>query len=274
LEPVTALFGLGGDATVPLLLGNVLNLYAAIGAILGLKLTVKQVLILAVMLSFSHNLFVESILCRKVGVSTWLIVGVRVGLALLAGLVLNMAWLWEEEPVSFAAVQPSAQVGTGWKVWETAAWAALRGTLILGAVVIPLMVGIQALKDLGLLDRFAGSLAPFLRWFRLPPRAALPMVSGLFAGFLSGAGLIVNQAEELRLSKRELTLIFVFLAACHAVIEDTLVFVPLGVPVWVLLAIRFIAAVVLTWLLARWWKERPVPSSHVARRELEEKAGA
>src|SRR5215210_3702043 len=52
LTPVVALIGLPNEAAIPLTLGNLLNLYAAIGAMLTMDLTVKQVFILALMLSF------------------------------------------------------------------------------------------------------------------------------------------------------------------------------------------------------------------------------
>ena len=56
IAPFMSIFGLSGDAAIPLVLGNFLNLYAAIGSILTLDLTVKEVFIIAVMLSFSHYL--------------------------------------------------------------------------------------------------------------------------------------------------------------------------------------------------------------------------
>ena len=60
ITPLMNLIGLSGDTAIPLVLGNFLNLYAAIGAILTLDLTVKEVFIVAVMLSFSHNMLIES----------------------------------------------------------------------------------------------------------------------------------------------------------------------------------------------------------------------
>ena len=54
------------------------------------------------------------------------------------------------------------------------------------------------------------------------------------------------------MSKRDITLIIIFLAACHAVIEDTVIFIPLGIPVQYLLLIRFGAAVLLTLAVARY----------------------
>jgi hypothetical protein len=44
-----------GEAAIPLVLANLLNLYAGIGAILSLELTIKEVFILAIMMSFSHH---------------------------------------------------------------------------------------------------------------------------------------------------------------------------------------------------------------------------
>ena len=60
IEPFMGIFGLSGDAAIPLVLGTFLNLYAAIAGILSVDLTVKEVFIIAVMLSFSHNLLIES----------------------------------------------------------------------------------------------------------------------------------------------------------------------------------------------------------------------
>jgi len=89
-EPITMLFGLPGEAAVPLVLGNVLNIYAALAAIEPLNLTVKHVTILAVMLSFSHTLPVETAVSKSVGVSAVMIIGIRVGLAVVSGIALNL----------------------------------------------------------------------------------------------------------------------------------------------------------------------------------------
>ena len=58
--PIHGAVGLSGEAAIPLVLGNALNLFAGIAGILSLDLTVKEVFIIAVMLSFSHNIFIET----------------------------------------------------------------------------------------------------------------------------------------------------------------------------------------------------------------------
>lgn len=89
-EPLMKAFGLPGEAAVVLVLGNVLNIYAAIGAISSITLTAKQVTIIAVMLSFSHTLPVETAVSKKVGVSVLAVLAIRIGLAIISGLILNL----------------------------------------------------------------------------------------------------------------------------------------------------------------------------------------
>ena len=46
--PFMGLFGLPGDASIVLVLGNILNIYGALGAIVSLGLTAKQITIIGV----------------------------------------------------------------------------------------------------------------------------------------------------------------------------------------------------------------------------------
>lgn len=83
-------FGLPGEASLPLVLGNVLNLYPAIGAIQALSLSGKQITIIAVMLLFCHSLFMELAVMYKAKVRVWPILLIRLFLAVAAGLLLNL----------------------------------------------------------------------------------------------------------------------------------------------------------------------------------------
>lgn len=89
-EPVMKVLGLPGQASLPLVLGNMVNIYAGLGAMATMDLTTKQATILAIMLSFSHSLLLESAVANKAGVSLSLVVFIRVGLALLSGIIFNI----------------------------------------------------------------------------------------------------------------------------------------------------------------------------------------
>ncbi len=82
--------GLPGEAALPLVLGNVLNLYTSIGAIEALALNSKQITIIAVMLLFSHSLFVELAVARKAGVKVLPMLTLRLSLAVSAAFILNL----------------------------------------------------------------------------------------------------------------------------------------------------------------------------------------
>lgn len=89
-EPIMKILGLPGEASVALVIGNSINLYAGIGAMTGLDLTIKQATIVAVMLSFSHSLFLETAVAKKTGLSVAFVLAFRIGLAIVSGIILNI----------------------------------------------------------------------------------------------------------------------------------------------------------------------------------------
>lgn len=87
--PLMGIFGLPGEAAIILVMGNTVNLYAAIGVMAPLSLTIKEISILAIMLSFSHSLITETALSKRIGLSAIKVIAVRVSLAVISGLALN-----------------------------------------------------------------------------------------------------------------------------------------------------------------------------------------
>lgn len=88
-EPLMGIFNLPGEAAIVLVVGNVLNLYAAIGAIKAIELTADQVTVLAIMLSFSHSLLVETAVTRKLGFKVSHALIIRMGLAIVSGILVG-----------------------------------------------------------------------------------------------------------------------------------------------------------------------------------------
>jgi len=89
-EPLMHFFGLPGEASLVLVLGKLLNLYAALGAISSLALTGREITIIATMLLLSHSLPVESAVSGCTGVNAMLITGFRLVISVMSGLVLNL----------------------------------------------------------------------------------------------------------------------------------------------------------------------------------------
>lgn len=89
-SPAMQLIGLPGEASIALVLGMTTNLYAGVGAIASLELTIKQITILSVMLSFCHSLFLETAIVKKTGMRISIVLLIRFSLAIVSGVVLNI----------------------------------------------------------------------------------------------------------------------------------------------------------------------------------------
>jgi len=90
-KPFMAYFGLPGEAVTVLIFGKAINIYAAIGAISGLELTLREITILGSMLTISHSLPMETAVIKQARVPVRGLVLVRIVGSLIAGIVLN--WL-------------------------------------------------------------------------------------------------------------------------------------------------------------------------------------
>ncbi|MCT2537304.1 hypothetical protein NC661_14855 [Aquibacillus koreensis] len=257
ISPFMKWIGLSGEAAVPLVIGNFLNLYAGIGAIVSFDFTVKEVFIMAIMMSFSHNLIIESTVAAKVGIKWPIVVGVRIGLALLSAFIINLFWKGGSELAQYGLIPKTEEAPSAWgDIMLQGIQTALLSVVQLALIVIPLMIVIQFFRELGWMDKASGLLAPFTKILGMEKNASMTLVAGLVIGLAYGAGLMIQAVKEDGVSKKDMYLAFIFLVSCHAVVEDTLVFIPLGIPVWPLLVIRLTTAIILTAVIGFVWNRR------------------
>jgi spore maturation protein SpmB len=90
--PVLKLMGLPPEASMVLLSGFLINLYAAIAAIVAIGLTVKQITIVGLVLGIAHNLVIESVILARSGVKAYITVIYRIILAITLGIMVNFIW--------------------------------------------------------------------------------------------------------------------------------------------------------------------------------------
>lgn len=136
---------------------------------------------------------------------------------------------------------------------------ALKGSLStilkIAVFVIPLMVIMEFLKEANLIDRLAVIAAPFARALGMSKEASMPLMVGIIFGLTYGAGLIIQAAQEGKMTKKDLYLLNAFLVVCHAIFEDTAVFAALGANAVIMFFVRLGLAVIVTLVLNRYWRE-------------------
>ena len=87
------------------------------------------------------------------------------------------------------------------------------------------------------------------------PSSSITMFVGLVLGIAYGAGILIKNASKGDMSPRELVVTSLFLSVCHAVIEDTLLFVAVGANGFVILLTRIVFALVLVLIINKFYKD-------------------
>ena len=137
------------------------------------------------------------------------------------------------------------------EVFKEAIFGSVNSVYSIAIIIIPIMIILQVLKDYEILDRITKPFNFISRLFKTSDEATLPLLVGIIFGLSYGAGVIIQSAKEGNLSKRDLVLMTVFLITCHAIFEDTLIFVAVGANGFLLVGARLVAAFVLTYILSK-----------------------
>jgi hypothetical protein len=121
-------------------------------------------------------------------------------------------------------------------------------------IIVPMVTVFEVLRYLPVFRKAGNLVEPAMKGVGLTRDAAVPLFTGIFLGIAYGAGIIIRVAQQKGLPARELFLMGLFLATCHSVIEDILIFVVIGGNGLVILGVRLGLAALLTGLMARIWK--------------------
>lgn len=214
-------------------------------------MTVKEVFTVAMMLSFCHSFLIEAGVALSVGVRLWIVVVVRVGLAISSALIIHHTWSGGSETAKYGLVPTvMEQPDTIVEMLLLGIEKASIGIFQMALIIIPLMLIVQFLRDYQYMQKLSNVLAPFTKVIGVKPNASMTLVAGLIVGLAYGAGLMIQAVEEDGVDRKDATLVFIFLLACHAIVEDTLLFYPLGIPIWPLFIIRVCTAFILTIFVA------------------------
>jgi hypothetical protein len=89
-RPLMSLLGLPGDAALPLVVGYVLNIYAAVGSMKALHLAPQQIVVLALAILIGHNLIVEGAVLQRSGMNAFAFGALRVVAGLAAAALAHL----------------------------------------------------------------------------------------------------------------------------------------------------------------------------------------
>lgn len=244
--PIARLLGLRGESILVLLSSGLLNIYSAVATIQSLTFTPREITILALMCLIAHNLIVETAVQKKTGSSALWMVTLRIGVALIGGFLLNLILPGKSTAVvSQALVHVQLPFLNIFYPW-------VLSTLWLIAKAIIIIIGLNFLQRV--MDEFSITIwlsklmSPILKLFGLPEQASFMWLIANIIGLAWGSAILIEQAEQGKINKLEVNLLNRHIAISHSLLEDTLLFVAIGVSaVWIIFP-RLILALIVVWI--------------------------
>lgn len=247
-EPVFSLFGLPGEAALVFVTACFLNIYSCIAVIETLDLTGRTVTILALMCLISHNLPVETTVQKKTGSSLFKILLVRLLASFTGAFALNI--LLPQDGAALVLSQAGEGLSGAGYAAEIRAWAVDMLYLCskITILVLALMILQRLLEEFGVTYFLARILKYPLILLGIPHEAAFLWIVANTLGLAYGAGVIVDHIERGRLSFKHARILNYHIAISHSLLEDTCLFLAIGVSVWWITIPRILLAAIVVWL--------------------------
>jgi len=245
LEPFTSMLGLPAEAALSIISGMFLNLYAAVAFAAPLDMTPHQWSVLAIFLGVCHSLVVESVIMKRLGISNLYSYSLR----FVGGLAI--AWVAYKMPSEWFSATVTSDTFTQ-KHYESLTElliSSMSGAVILTLKII-LLIGVLIV----LMDYIKSR--PFVQNSARNVSKGFTITVGIILGITYGAGVLIKEQSSGALSRYDIFYIGTFLMICHAIIEDTLLFVIFGADLTMVIAVRTIAAILISWLFLMIYKRR------------------
>lgn len=245
LRPLMELVGLPAELGLAWAASMLVNIYSGIIVFLGLlpdlpTLTTGQATVFALMMLVAHSLVLETRIAGQCGLSMPVQLGLRLVMAVLAGLVMRGLCEATGALTSPAVIVlepgPAPDGLAGW-AWGEALNLAKIYLLVWGVML--LQRGLDFFRVSDLLGRL---LHPVLRLLGISPRAAAVIIVGFGMGIIYGSGVIIKSAREGTLSRHDVFCAMSLMGIAHSLIEDTLLMALLGASLWGVLLVRLILA--------------------------------
>ena len=247
MNPVFSLIGLPGDAALVFITSMALNIYSAIAVISTLPFSERELTILALMCLISHNYFVETAIQKKTGSSAVKITLVRFIYSFIGAYSLNLLMPADSGKIITAASGYQALTLTGILTsWFYNSLYLIAQILVLVTLLLILQ---KILDEFGIIDKLAVMLKPALRVMGLPDSVAFLWIVANTLGLAYGSAIIIEQSESGKLNREDADLLNHHIGISHSLLEDTLLFVAIGVPALWIIFPRVILATIEVWLL-------------------------
>ena len=235
LNPLFSMLGLPGESAVLFISGAAAGTYAGVAAMMSVHLTLRQATIVGIMILLCHALPMECTVNHKTGSNFWRMGLIRIFMAFVAAVCLNLVLPEMSQPylyIGAAAESSLAEVLQTWVVSQ------LKIAIMVFLIIYVLMVLQSLIQLYSLLDPLSRFLAPLMRFFGLPRKAAYMWLVGNVLGLSYGSAVMLDLEEKGQIMREDANDVNYHLIMNHSMLEDTIVMAVTGISVLWILATR------------------------------------
>jgi Fe2+ transport system protein B len=253
LEPGMNLLNLPPIAALPLIAGMLTGIYGGIASMVVLSLTNNEMTLIAIFLLTSHNLIQEGIIQGKSGLNPVKATLFRLTASIVTVIIVSQ--FLASEPAEF--VEKSAFISTHLsflimlKSWFVAT---LYLSLKIFAIIMVLMILLETMKIFSMIQHIVKILSPLLKAMGFDNKVGILWLTATVFGIAYGGAVIVEEAKEEHLTKKELERLHLSIGINHSMIEDPALFLSLGLSAFWLWIPRFITAIIAVHLFDLYYK--------------------
>lgn len=241
VAPVFQYAGLPGEAALVFITSIFTNIYSVVAIVSMLGLPVREAIILATMCLISHGFIIESAVLRKTGSNLWRMLGLRLMMSFVAAFFLNLILPTFEGIVKGGIVKEHLDFMPAMAGWSLAM---LRLTIKILVLVTSLMLMQKMLEEFGFLNAINRILKPLMKLFGLAPEVSMGWFVGNAVGLAYGSAILIEQVNEGQVTTKQADLLNHHLAVSHSQLEDPLLFLAIGLPMFWLMWPRVILAMI------------------------------
>ena len=244
IEPILGFVQLPSQAAYPLIAGMLTGVYGGIAAMTVLAFTPDQMTLIAIFLLISHNLIQEGIIQAKSGIHPLFITLFRLATSILV--VYIVMQLLDIQPVlptpqtAFLPVQPPfIETLLSW------AMATLKLSITVFLLFMTVMILLEEMKHYNLTVKLVDLFLPVLKILGLDKSVGILWMTAVVFGISYGSAVIIQEVRETPIEKHKLTTLHLSIGINHSMIDDPVLFLPLGLSPFWLWVPRLIAAILL-----------------------------
>jgi len=245
-EPLTSFLDLPKEAALSIVSGIFLNIYAAIAFAAPLGLNPREWTILAVFLGICHALIVETAVMKKLGISKTFSITLRFCAGLFVGYIVSLLpnSLFNNSVIN-NTIPKIPEYNSIIKLLTNSLFESIYLSVQIIVLITLLIFFLDYIKSLKMIKEYSNKV-----------NSAFSLTIGVILGITYGAGILITEYNKGTLSKHEIMYIGTFLMICHAIIEDTLLFVIFGANIWIIVIMRVVFAFIFAHLCIKFLKRK------------------